>query len=613
MGKKARKSSAKSWLLLLIALGVFIVGIGIAAIIDRHGGSTQVQDVYYTSSLDGSLLHGRLFIPQNATSETPAPAVLFMHGNDGDCEKYSAIPNELARRGYVVFNADMRGQGKSLGSTAFTGAFDSLGTDEAAEYLRNLSFVDKDNIMAGGHSMGGIGAIRSAHNHLEWYKGLVLMGVTAADCGVKSDNTNLGPKASDKSAGPQAAEDEKVLPFANDENNINILIVTGRDDGDAFNHSGVAYFCGLESTAEFESGKVYGSYAENNARMNYQTPVIHNLEYLNKGVISVCVDFVQNSMKAPSEIAPDSQIWLWRYFGTSIALFALIAMLLPLGSILLATPFFSTICIQMPEYKGTKGKRWWIFAIVTALVGPALYFFGTSNNITAWLKSEFWNIQRANSTLSWTLIVAGVTIIILVVCWVLTKKADRLTLASAGLAYEKGKNIVSIAKTLLLAFVMVFTIYALLAVQYRWTLVDVRVWNTSFRELNIVRILRVLRYFIPFALSYIVMQVNLFGTLRPASGNLSIAKEVMINVAILSPWYLIWGIWLGPAGLKASAGLPSFAGSMYAFFWAVPFIMAIVAAVSTFFNRKTGRVYLGALISALLVSWTLLGGFSRMV
>jgi len=229
------------------------------------------------------------------------------------------------------------------------------------------------------------------------------------------------------------------------------------------------------------------------------------------------------------------------------------------------------------------------------------------------LKTGFWNIQRANCTLSWTLIVAGATIIILAASWLLTKKEDRLTLTNVGLAFEKGKSLINIAKTLLLAFIMVFAIYALLAVQYRWTLVDVRIWNTSFRELNYVRIWRVLSYFIPFALAYIVMQANLFGTLRPASGKLSTAKEVLINIAILAPWYFIWGIWLGPAGLKSNGGLPSFSGSMYAFFWSVPFIMTIIAVVATFFNRKTGRVYLGAIICALLVSWTLLGGFSRML
>jgi hypothetical protein len=109
------------------------------------------------------------------------------------------------------------------------------------------------------------------------------------------------------------------------------------------------------------------------------------------------------------------------------------------------------------------------------------------------------------------------------------------------------------------------------------------------------------------------MAVNIHGTLRLKNGNLSIVKETLVNIAILAPWYWVWAIRFGPfAWLKHTGRLPSFAGQMYAFFWAVPITMIIIAAVSTYFFRKTGRIFVGAFINGLMVSWTLLGGFSNM-
>ena len=611
-----KSNSNRAWIALFVAIAVFFVGIFIGVAADRQGGSIDIQDVYYTSTIDGSLMHGRLYIPDTATTTDPAPAVIFMQGNDGEAEKYSMLAIEFARRGYVAYSGDLRGQGKSIGLTGFKdaeiGGYDSLGANEAGEYVRNLPFVDAEQIVISGHSMGGVSAIRSAHEHLDWYKGLFVMGCTAADCGIDSDNTNLGPKAFDKSSSTQTEAEDKMLPLINDEENINMLIVTGRDDGDAFNHSGVALFCGLEDEADFVSGQVYGSYEAGNARVNYQAPVIHNWEYMSTRVLTVTLDFVQNTIEAPNPIDPSNQVWQWRYIGTTIALVAMIAILLPLGSILLRTPFFAGIATAEPEYRGAKGKKWWIFAVVAAAVGPALYFFGC--NHSSWIDAvPLWNISRVNCTLSWTLIVAAITVVILLVTCLTVKKENRVTLESLGLAYRDGTTVKNIAKSFLLAFLMILAIYALLAVQYRWTLVDVRIWNTSFRELNLVRVVRVLRYFIPFCAAYIIMSVNLYGTLRPAGGKLSVGKEMLVNLAIQAPWYFIWAFWLGTAGLERSQGLPPFAGSMYAFFWVVPLIMAIIAVITTYFNRKTGHIYLGSFLSAWLVCWTLLGGISRMV
>lgn len=600
----------KRFLALLVCVAIFIVGIGIATGVDCSFGKVTVQDIYFTSNVDGALLHGRLYLPDNATAETPAPAVVFAQGNDADGEKYSMVSVELSRRGYVVFAVDLRGQGNSEGKTGFNATWvndglDSLGVGEAAEYVRGLSVVDKDEITIGGHSLGGVAAVRAAYSNPDWYKGVLLMGIATYDFGVPVDNAGDNAKW---------ASSTKLLPYIDDEDNMNICLITGRDDGDAKDHTGVAAFCGLSDPEEFVSGQVYGSYENNNARINYQAmDAVHNMEYLNVGILKTCIDFVQNVSEAPNYIEAGSQIWQWRYIGTAVAMFAVLFMLLPLGDLLLSTEFFGSIRRDVPEYRGGTGGRWWLFAVITAIVGPLTYFH-FSNWAVNWVPIRIWNVQRATCTLGWVLGVAGITLILMIVLRLFTKKESRPGLVNYGLTYERDSWLKNLGKTLLLAVLIVMAIYALLSVQYKWTHVDTRLWNISFRVLNGTRVIRWIKYFIPLAIAFVIISSNVFGSIRAKHGQISVLKEILINIAILAPWYLVWAIWFGPfAWLKSSGTLPSFAGMMYTFFWSTPLTMAIFAVITTYFNRRTGRVYLGAILSALVVSWYLVGGFSMLL
>lgn len=55
----------------------------------------------------------KLYVPENATADTPAPAVLLLHGYQNDHETCGAYAIELARRGVVVLALDEYGHGTS--------------------------------------------------------------------------------------------------------------------------------------------------------------------------------------------------------------------------------------------------------------------------------------------------------------------------------------------------------------------------------------------------------------------------------------------------------------------------------------------------------------------
>lgn len=97
--------------------------------------------------------HFRLFIPNTATADHPAPAIVCAHGGSNVLELQMPFYIELARRGYVVASIDMAGHGESDNAiNDLTGG--SQGMLAAVEYLMSLPEVDETNIGVTGHSFG---------------------------------------------------------------------------------------------------------------------------------------------------------------------------------------------------------------------------------------------------------------------------------------------------------------------------------------------------------------------------------------------------------------------------------------------------------------------------
>jgi len=64
-------------------------------------GQVKILDV--TTAPDSGALTGYLLIPANATTETPVPMVVEVHGNFNNREMQDANYVELSRRDFVVF------------------------------------------------------------------------------------------------------------------------------------------------------------------------------------------------------------------------------------------------------------------------------------------------------------------------------------------------------------------------------------------------------------------------------------------------------------------------------------------------------------------------------
>ena len=85
-------------------------------------------------------------------------------------------------------------------------------------------------------------------------------------------------------------------------------------------------------------------------------------------------------------------------------------------------------------------------------------------------------------------------------------------------------------------------------------------------------------------------------------------KEAVINILVLIVGYVVIELYhYVPLLMGGPLGIPT--GSLWfiVMFQFFP-IFAIVGLVSTYFYRKTGHIYTGAFLSAMLVTWIVVAG-----
>ncbi len=135
---------------LAIAGVILILAGGLLAHFTQTAGGIRIQDIRFKGA-KGNTMSALLYIPANATAQTPAPGILAVHGYINSRETQDGFAIEFARRGYVVLALDQTGHGYS-DPPAFANGF---GGPDGLAHLRSLDIVDKNNIGLEGHSMGG--------------------------------------------------------------------------------------------------------------------------------------------------------------------------------------------------------------------------------------------------------------------------------------------------------------------------------------------------------------------------------------------------------------------------------------------------------------------------
>lgn len=563
--------------LLAVALAVILAGDVLAWSIQTGGGAVEVRDLRWVGS-GGTRMSGLLYVPSGATPDSPAPGIVAVHGYINSRETQDGFAIELSRRGFVVLAIDQTGHGYS-DPPAFRNGF---GGPDALAYLRTLDIVDRDNIGLEGHSMGGWAVLIAAAQAPDDYRSVVIEGSSTGSSGAP-DATATYPRN-------LAVVFSKYDEFSGGMWGSPIAADVPRGD---------KLKAAFGTSRDVEPGRVYGSIADGTARVFHQPPVTHPADHFSRVAIGHAIDWFQQTLDGAESLPAADQVWYWKEIGNLVALIGMVLLLFGVGGLLLSTPFFSELVQAPGPSRGAQGPAWWGAAVLfSALPAVTLFPFKSLGGVLR--PSALFAQAITTQVMVWAVLVGLLSSALFALWHVTSGRKAGATGDDYGLTWGGRLNGSKLAKSVVLGVLVVCAAYASLVLTSFFFTTDFRFWVFAVKPMSALHLRISLSYLIPFVAFFSVYGVVLFGQLRRDEGPLA----EMLRVVAMST--------VGFAGLIAYQYVPLFMGGTLAIpsesLWSIiafqflP-LMTIVGLVTAHFQRKTGHVYVGAVVSGLLVTW----------
>jgi len=571
--------------LLIVAIIMILAGGIIANQVQKDFGQVKVTDVRFPGK-DGAMLSALLYVPRNATAETPAPGIQAIHGYINSRETQSGFAIEFARRGFVVLELDQMGHGYSappVGANGY-GAIDGLA------YLRGLDFVDKNKIGLEGHSMGGWASVIAAATRPDDYAAMVLEGSSTA--------TKFSQKFVPIPGTPAFPRNLAVVFSTCDEFSMLMWEVpVGRD---VIVSEPLKKVFG--TTAAIEPGKIYGSIKEGTARVLYQPKTTHPGDHISVSAIGYAIEWFQKTLGEVKPLPASNQIWYWKEIATLISLIGCLLFIFAFGNLLLRTGFFRLLMSAPQNPKPATGAGWWIGALLMIII-PAITYFPLNGIGNLALKASWLFPQQVTNTLMFWLIVNMVITLILFLIWHMFNRRKGANAVSYGIADSGRATWKKIGLSAILAIIVIGVAYLSVVLIAGLFTVDYRFWIMQLKPMSWLQFKIGLRYLIPFLLFYLVFAVALHGQLRSAAG--TFASRMIKAVVVTSLGYLVLLLLLYvPLFAGGPLGISDIRLILYGIvaIQVLPLFM-IVTFISTYFFEKTGLIYPGAFMNALFLTW----------
>ncbi len=574
------------WYLMGIALALVFLGGLLAWGTQTDFGNVKIKDVRFMGS-NGTQMSALLYIPNGVTNKKPAPGILAIHGYINSRETQDGFAIEFARRGYVVLALDQTGHGYS-DPPAFGNGF---GGPDGLKYLRSLDIVDTKNIGLEGHSMGGWAVGVAAGVFKDDYKAIVLEGSSTGTFGAPEGTPtfprNLGLVYSKYDEFSQLMWGSAIAAD----------IVKTKKLQTLFN-----------TTDTVEVGKLYGSVADGTARKLYQPSTTHPQDHISSDAIGNAMEWMGLTLQGGKPLATSDQIWYWKEFGTLVALVGMMLFLFPAGALLLRTPFFKDLREPQPVWKGLTGWGWWLGAALMIAIPTITYFWfqhWSDDNLkpTAW-----WPQSITNGIMTWAVLNGLISLGLFLLWHFFINRRAGASFANYGLTWSSQRTMwAKIGKSALLATTIMAGAYLLLAFSDWAFKTDFRIWVLAVKLMSSLQFRIFLTYLLPFTFFFLVLSMVLQGQMRFESMP-SLRRAMLVNIGLLVSGFVLLILFQyiplltgGTLTLSAEALL-----SIVAFQF-VP-LMSVVALIATYFYRKTGHIYVGAFMNAILITWIIVAG-----
>lgn len=612
----------KSLITLLVSILVIIVGAVLANLVMTGFNTITVIEASIPTE-DGQWSVADIYKPNTATSENKAPCIIVVPGFQRSKETLSSYSVELSRRGYVVITLDPYAQGDSSASSSAQAATTyGYGLYAWIDYVTltdNMNYIDKDKVGALGHSAGGNACIKAASKYgQEVVDGVVaksrLSTVYISGYVMTFTTSDLAKSRSNMGAS-YALYDEGAFRNASPSADVRYM-----EETILFVNTGLS-LAGEDNVETIEAGRIYGNQYTNTLRIVNNEVTIHALQPYDATCIANMLDYFELTLDLDYKIDSSSQIWLVKELSQGAMLIALFLVIVSLASLLLKTNTFKSLVHEKPEkVKQTPLDMvffWAVFAISATIACldyipcahlAQKWFTEAEGSQTTWLFPQ----RMTNAIVIWAVVNGTIGLILffgshylkkLIVKLVNKNKPKKDYAIVPDTTFEPLKvGFKEILKTICLGFLLFAVFYLTILVIYIIFHVDFRLFFISARPILLSKMLLVSLMYVPlFFIFYISNSIRVNCSMRPKNWPnwLSYLIAVLGNsvglIAILAIQYISF----------ASTGVVYYTDTntdwLYVniLFGLIPMMM-LLPVMNRFFYEKTGRAYLGPIVTCLI-------------
>lgn len=594
--------------LLCIGIILMLVSMIVVSAVQTSFGKVTIKQLTVETD-QGWLMDADLYIPDTATKDTPAPAVVISHGNYNNKEMTDAWFVELARRGYVVLTVDQPNHGNSetlIGEDTVSNIKLFTAVYPGAQLLSRLPYVDKTRIGFIGHSAGGITTTVLAWDNEAEER--LISSVIIIDVLLSNDYADADGNFSNEFLGNRdfalmsAVYDEFSHYVYADGVTKPVEWAPGfmeRAEAQSILHFGKDP-AGLETRYE---DTIYREPVDGKETLRaiYRASIIHPWATVSKKVTADCIEFLDASFGAPTPIAKNNQVWQWKAAFNAVGIVGLCLFLVSFAVLMVYTPFFSelraTEDVKPVSVTDKKGKLWFWVSLAASAVFSTVIFLPA---VTIGMRQTYTTRQpQTLGIATWALICGLFAILSMFLYYKLYGKKNGFILTERGVALP----LKTIGKTILLAFIVAGVTYSWVFFADYFFKADFRFWTLAFKTFQVDKLAVAFPYFWLFLVFYVASSVstNCFNYNEIGGKFNGIINAVAVTFpALVLPWIqyiyfystdkmLFWG--------------PSDRYHMF-ILWLFPMVIILSSAtlISRAIYKKTKNPYLAGIVNALIVT-----------
>jgi len=577
------KKNARFWVAVALVL-CLISSVG-ASIFQTDFGSIAYHDMTFVTE-SGHELDALLLVPDTATAETPAPAIVVSHGWYNNREMQDLNYVEYARRGYVVMAISMYGHGDSeviASNTWWNDENNANGLYDAVKHVAKLPFVDSSRIGVTGHSNGAL-ACREAV--LQDAEGLIAAALLVSNDAVYYDeNGNFYNQFGSRDAAIIACQYDEFFHRVN-----------GSAPREFIHQVTAQSFLNYgEDPAGLEEREQHLFYDRDGViRAIFNPPITHPWAHFSKACVAFGVEFFDKALDAPKDIAPNSQIWQIKAAFNGLGIVGFFMFVLSATLALLDMPYFADLrgeAKPLPAREPQAQKRYIRSNIISALMSILFYFIAFIVGYIVW-NSKFWNQGASRIIGLWSVLCGGWMLLV-------TRRAGKknpIDKIARGVKIGKAK----LGKSILLALTVVTASFALVFLSDYLFLTDYRLWCfATIRAFDADLIPAILK-FVPFWLVYyIAMSVtgNCYNYVEGKKSWTSVAYQMFF--VFLGPQIMIMAQYT-KFFITGKMFLDPITGIMGIWLFPIVLILPLSAFICHKIYKKTNNPYIGGIIMGLI-------------